>query len=70
MLQSFSSHISECLQHAAEMELAAARCDPLLRSEYEAIAQKWRLLADGFEFVESLEGFLLDAECARKALPD
>jgi hypothetical protein len=63
MLLRLSQHIAACLERAREADARAANSsDPARKAEYEAIARSWRNLARSYEFVESLERFLLDAD--------
>jgi len=67
MLQRLGDHIRNCMDHAAEAEAIAARSsDPQVKAEYLEMAQRWTQLARSYQFVESLERFLLDAERARR----
>jgi hypothetical protein len=70
MLQKLTEHIANALERAAEAEQRAADTpDPGLRADNQNIARSWRTLARSFEFVESLERFLIDAQTARDLLP-
>lgn len=63
MLQKLEDHITNCLERAAQAEQRAADAtDPTLRADNEQMAEVWRHLAGSYQFVESLERFLLDAE--------
>jgi hypothetical protein len=63
MLLRLSQHIAACFERAREADARAAKSgDPAQKTEYEAIARSWRNLARSYEFVESLERFLLDAD--------
>jgi hypothetical protein len=69
MLLRLSQHIAACLARARAADARAAKSgDPAQKAEYEAIAQSWRNLARGYEFVESLEHFLLDADRHKASL--
>ena len=66
MLHKLGDHIAGCYARAAEAERRAAQSpDETLRTDLEQMAQTWRHLARSYEFVESLERFLLDADRAR-----
>jgi hypothetical protein len=63
MLQRLADHIADCLARAADAErLAAATEDPRIQTQYSEIARRWRHLARSYQFVESLERFLLDGQ--------
>jgi hypothetical protein len=63
VLQKLGEHIAEALEHAAAADQRAASVtDPELRLDNERMARTWRLIARTFQFVESLEQFLLDAQ--------
>jgi hypothetical protein len=71
MLQKLNDHIRACLERAAAAEERAAReTDPELKAEHLAMAKQWSYLARSYEFVESLERFLLDTERAKRAAPE
>jgi hypothetical protein len=62
MLQKLRPHIAECLEHAADCRRRAAQTnDPATRRELLDFERTWMHLARSYEFVESLERFLLDA---------
>ena len=66
MLQKLGAHIADCLHFAAEAEQrAAAETDERLRTDNLRMAEAWRRLARSYQFVESLERFLLDADWRR-----
>jgi len=68
MLQKLSDHIADCLAQANIAELRASEAsNEILRSDYDRLAKTWRHLASSYQFVESLERFLLDAERAKRA---
>jgi hypothetical protein len=70
VLQKLGDHIANCLARAEAAERRAAEfADEALRTDNEKMAQTWRHLARSYEFVESLERFLLDGEKARNARP-
>jgi hypothetical protein len=59
MRQTHSQHIRACLARAAEAErLAAAETDKAAKAELLTLADNWRQMANGYEYVEKLEGFL------------
>ncbi len=61
MLQKLSDHIAQCLCRAAVAErIAADATDPAVKSDYEQVARGWRNLAASYQFVESLERFLVE----------
>jgi hypothetical protein len=70
VLQKLGEHIQACFERADAAErLAAQTQDATLKAEHEAIAQRWRHLARSYQFVESLERFLLDIEANKNARP-
>lgn len=70
MLQKLDEHIANALERAAAADRRARDAnDPQLRLDNERMADSWRLLARSFEFVESLEQFLIDAQKGRNVPP-
>ena len=68
MLQRLGDHISACLQRADECRQAAAsETDERVRTQLLEMERQWRHVAKSYEFIESLERFLLDQE--KNALP-
>jgi hypothetical protein len=68
MLQKLGDHIRACRQRADECEARLGKvADPAVNNQLEALAIQWRHLATSYEFVESLERFLLDQH--RSTLP-
>ena len=67
MLQKLADHIKACFDRAAEAEeLAAKTAKPTLKAEHLEMAKRWMHLARSYEFVESLERFLLDSQKERR----
>jgi hypothetical protein len=68
MLQKLGDHIQACLDRADECDRAAkvAR-DSAVRQHLEQLSDQWRHAAQTYEFVASLERFLLDQH--RNTLP-
>jgi hypothetical protein len=67
MLQKLGDHIANCLTQAADAEQRAVTAPTeALRIDHERIAKTWRHLANSFQFVQSLECFLLDEDEARR----
>jgi putative heme degradation protein len=63
MLQKLADHIANCLACAAEAEQRAADAtNETTRADNEKLARTWRHLASSYQFVQSLERFLLDAK--------
>ena len=59
---------TDCWRQAAEAEHQAAQItDRHLKAVYSRIAHQWTDLARSYEFVDSAEQFLLDAEQTRDA---
>ena len=70
MLQKVSDHIVTCLARAAEAERRATEAsDEAMRIDNERMAKTWRHLASSFQFGESLNRFLLDADGRKRRLP-
>ena len=67
-LQRLGDHISACLQRADECRQAAAsETDERVRTQLLEMERQWRHVAKSYEFIESLERFLLDQQ--KNALP-
>jgi hypothetical protein len=70
VLQRLGGHIADALERAARADQRAADAtDWEVRRDYQRIAENWRVLARSFQFVESLEQFLIDAHNQRNLLP-
>jgi hypothetical protein len=70
MLQELGDHITNFLARAAEAERRAAESsNDAIRVEHETMARNWRHLAGSYQFVESLERFLLDSRARRAQKP-
>jgi hypothetical protein len=68
VLQRLGDHIANCFARAVDAERRATEApNEALRADNELMAKTWRHLAGSYQFVESLERFLLDAEQARNA---
>ena len=62
MLQKLRPHIAECLERAADCRRRALEAENHTRQrELRDFERTWMHLARSYEFVESLERFLLDA---------
>ena len=67
MLQKLSDHVTDCIVRAAEAERRAREAtDSQLRTDLFDIAKRWRSLAESYQFVESLDQFLLDQRARRR----
>ena len=66
MLLRLSEHIRACYERAARAEEQAVS-DPGFESHHLETAQWWAHLARSYEFVESLERFLLDLDRSHAA---
>ena len=63
MLQRLSGHIVECFERVTAAEYKAdTAVTSIGREEFRAIAKNWRMLAESYLFVQSLERFLLDSD--------
>lgn len=70
MLQKLGEHIANALERAAAADQRARDAtNPELRLDNERMGDSWRLLARSFQFVESLEQFLIDAQKGRNLPP-
>ncbi|MGA9891023.1 MAG: hypothetical protein WBQ55_01355 [Xanthobacteraceae bacterium] len=70
MLQKLGDHITNCLTRAEDAERRGLETsDPDTKAETKRMAKAWRHLARSYEFIESLERFLLDGHAAKNALP-
>ena len=70
VLQRLGVHIADALERAEAAERRARDAiDPALRLDNERMAQSWRRLARSYQFVESLEKFLMDSRQQRDLLP-
>jgi hypothetical protein len=66
MLQKLSEHIAACHNRAADCRRRAGQAtDPATKGEFLDLERSWMLLADSYEFVETLERFLLSARNAQ-----
>jgi hypothetical protein len=63
MLQKLGDHIATCLKRADQCKAAAAAAtDPTIRSQLSDLEVQWRHVAKSYEFIASLEQFLVDAQ--------
>jgi len=70
VLQRLGDHIADALERAVAAERRARDAtDAELRFDNERMAQSWRKLARSFQFIESLEQFLIDSQRHRNLLP-
>ena len=68
MLQKLGDHIAACLERADKCIAASTvETDPRVQTQLLDLAQQWRHVAKNYEFVASLEKFLVDQQNA--ALP-
>jgi len=68
MLQKLGDHIKACLSRAEACRLAAEKAsDAEVRKQLTELALQWEHAARSYEFIESLERFLLDQQ--KNALP-
>jgi hypothetical protein len=69
VLQKLGDHISNCFARALESEARAeAAADSQIRKDNLALARQWRDLAERYQFIESLERFLLDVDASKAPL--
>ena len=70
MLQKLGDHITNCLTRAEDTERRGLEIsDPEAKAQTKRMAKAWRHLARSYEFIESLERFLLDGRVTKNALP-
>jgi hypothetical protein len=70
VLQKLGDHIANCHERADEADRRGSEQSDLeIKAESERMANAWRHLARSYEFVESLERFLLDGRTVKNALP-
>jgi hypothetical protein len=63
MLQKLGDHIKSCLEQADQCkEAAASEADDRVRTNLLALETQWRHVAASYEFIASLETFLLDQQ--------
>ena len=63
MLQKLGDHITACLKRAEQCKGAAATAtDPLVQTQLADLELQWRHVAKSYEFIASLEQFLVDAQ--------
>ena len=68
MLQKLGDHIAACRDRANTcMAASTTETDPRLRTQLVDLAQQWEHVAKTYEFVASLERFLIDQQ--NNALP-
>jgi hypothetical protein len=61
MLQKLGDHISTCLERADQCrEAASSEKDEYVRRQLLDLEQQWQHVAKSYEFIESLERFVLD----------
>jgi hypothetical protein len=66
MLQKLGDHIANCLKRAEEAERGADSAEtPLAREQFAEMAKHWRRIAASYEFLESMERFLIDSHNER-----
>jgi hypothetical protein len=67
MLQKLSHHIAACLDRAADCRQRAEQTmDPAMKADLLDMETRWADLARNYEFVESLERFVLSARQHRE----
>jgi hypothetical protein len=60
MFQRLGEYVSACLQRAGECRKAAAsETDDHIRSQLLDLEQQWQHIAKSYEFIETLERFVL-----------
>jgi hypothetical protein len=67
MLQKLSHHIAACMNRAADCRRRAEQTtDPAMKADLLDMETRWADLAGNYEFVESLERFVLSARQHRE----
>jgi hypothetical protein len=67
MLQKLSHHIAACIDHAADCRRRAEQTtDAAMKADLLDMEARWTHLAGSYEFVESLERFVLSARQDRE----
>jgi hypothetical protein len=67
MLQKLSHHIAACMERAADCRQRAEQImDPAIKADLLDMETRWADLARNYEFVESLERFVLSARQHRE----
>jgi len=61
MLQKLAEHIEAAKRKAAEAEERAARASSFDRAQQLELAKAWRHVVSSYEFMVSMEKFLIDA---------
>jgi len=70
MLQKLSENIAECLAHAAKAERRADEAtDSTIKREAADMADRWRRLAESYQFVERVNRFLDNTKTVGSSLP-
>ena len=70
MLQKLDEHIRVCIDRAVDAhEQAMQTSDLRVKEQHLEMAARWRRLARSYEFVESLNRFLLESERKLEARP-
>jgi hypothetical protein len=66
MVLKLSDHVTECIARAADTERRAREAtDSQLRQDLLDIAKRWRHLAESYQFVESLDRFIVEQKSQR-----
>ena len=66
MLAELSDHVTECIARAADTERRAREAtDSQLRQDLLDIAKRWRHLAESYQFVVSLDRFIVEQKSQR-----
>ena len=66
MLHKLSDHVSDCITRATDTERRAREAtDSQLRRDLLDIARRWRHLAESYQFVESLDRFIVEQKSHR-----
>jgi len=61
MLHKSSDHVTDCIVRATDTERRAREAtDSQLRQDLLDIARRWRHLAESYQFVDSLDRFIVE----------
>ena len=70
MLEKPSEQVAEALGRARAAEQRAGETgDPELKATFQDIARRYRVIAENFQFVESVDRFLGEGKITRAGLP-
>jgi hypothetical protein len=66
MLHKLSDHVTDCMARATDSERRAREAtDSQLRQDMLDMARRWRHLAESYQFVDSLDRFIVEEKSPR-----